>query len=315
MKPVISIFEQIHQDGISILEGFGDVRVEVGRTREAQLEIVEKSDGIIVKSVTRVDHEMLAKSNTLKIVGRAGTGTDNIDLESAQKEGIRIATVPGGNTVTAAEFTVMQILYLCRRMNEVIRAAGRRDYRRHLIEGRELSTMVVGIIGLGNVGIAVAERLAPFGCRLVAWDRSYKNKDSFFRLGGSFANSLGELLSSADVITLHTTLNSTTHHLLNSETLSLVRPGTLLVNTARAGLIEDEALLRAVEGGVIAGASLDVLDPEPPFDCEQSGEMYRHKLLDQPRIFITPHIGASTVDAQRRISIELARAIEEFFKC
>ena len=87
------------------------------------------------------------------------------------------------------------------------------------------------------------------------------------------------------------------------------------MNTARAGLIEDEALLRAVEGGVIAGASLDVLDPEPPFDCEQSGEMYRHKLLDQPRIFITPHIGASTVDAQRRISIELARAIEEFFKC
>jgi len=312
-QPIVTVFEAIHQDGLDALSEFSEVRIAIGASRDKQLMLASDSDVVILKSVVRIDGEFLDNAPRLRIIGRAGTGIDNIDLVEAKNRGIEVLTIPLGNTVTAAEFTILQMLFLCRRMTEVIDFITKRDYRRHLLEGRELSKLVVGIVGLGNVGMAVAERLIPFGCKVVAYDPASRHADKFGKMGGVSASSLEDLLPQVDVLSLHARLTSETWHLMGRESFSLLKKGVMLINTSRAALIDDEALIDAIESGVVASAALDVLEPEPPFDLAPAEHAYSHALLDQPHVFVTPHIGASTVDAQSEISLSLANKIRECF--
>ena len=314
MKPVVTIFEDIHPFGIETLEEFADIRLAIGANRNDQLILAASSHVIIIKSVVQVDEEFLDRASCLRVIGRAGTGTDNIDLVESKKRGIEVFTIPLGNTVTAAEYTILQILFLCRRMQEVIGFMARGDYRRHLLEGRELSSMTVGIVGLGNVGMSVAERLVPFGCELIAWDPCDLNKNKFLAMGGVFVNSLDELLPKVEILTLHARLNTDSRHIIDARVFSLVKKGMLLVNNARAALIDDRALLDAIKRKVVSAAALDVLDPEPPFDHDPDRDKYKHDLLGHPSVFVTPHIGASTIDAQKNISLALANKIQDHFQ-
>ena len=242
--------------------------------------------------------------------GPPGTGVP-VNLEEADKRGIKILTVPGGNSISAAEFTIFQILFLCRRMNEVIRSVNKNDYRRHLLEGRELQNMTVGIVGLGNVGMAVFERLKVFGCKIIGYDPESKNINRFQVLGGMAVDTLEDMLPNIDILSLHARLTFDNHHMVGRNQFDLMKDGLLLVNSARATLVDESALFDAIESGKVIAAALDVIDPEPPFDLMPNKHSYSHQLLEHPQVMVTPHIGASTVDAQRQISLNLAKQIRE----
>lgn len=313
MKPIITIFEAIHPDGIACLSSFADVRTALGVNREDCLKLSSVSDAIIVKSVIQVDIELFNTSPQLKVVGRAGTGVDNIDIDEANKRNIQVLTVPTGNSIAAAEFTLLQILAVCRRMPETTKFAEANDFRRHLLEGRELQSMSVGLIGLGNVGMLVAERLKPFGCKIFGWDPTPKDKNRFISLGGIFVESFEQMLPKVDILSFHARLTPENYHMMATPQFQLVNDGLFLINSARADLIEQGALLEAINNGKVAMAALDVLEPEPPFDLHPSEHEYKHKLLNNKNILVTPHIGASTVEAQKRIALDICEQMKEKF--
>jgi len=314
MSPRVAVLEAIHDEGIARLRGFATVEVRLGLGRAELLEAVKDFEVIVVKSVTQVDEALLAAAPSLRVVARAGTGTENIDLEAASGRGVAVLTVPTGNTVSAAEFTVAQMLALCRRIPEAQRAVSLGDYRRHLLEGRELAELTVGLVGLGNVGMAVARRLQPFACTIVGWDPAPLDGAAFAALGGKMAASFEELLPAVDLLSFHVRLTPETRHMLDRAALAKVSPGLLLVNTARGAVIDGGALIEALDDGRVAAAALDVLDPEPPFDAAPGEAAYDHLLLGHEKVVITPHIAGSTGDAQRRIAIAIAEMLEPILR-
>ena len=311
MKPIITIFEAIHTSGIEYLAEFADIRFAYGVDRINCLKLTSESDAIVVKSVVQVDKELLGNSPRLRVIGRAGTGVDNIDVIEAKKMNIQVLTVPTGNSVSAAEFTLLQILSLCRRLPEVTNSTNENDFRRHLLEGRELQDMTVGLVGLGNVGMLVSERLKAFGCKILGWDPRSKDKGDFISHGGVYVESFEQLLSEVDILSFHARLTSDNYHMMGRKQFQKVKDGLLLINCARADLVDQNALLESVNNGKVAMASLDVLEPEPPFDLHPKEHNYQHQLLKHPRIIVTPHIGASTIEAQKRISLNLGEQLKK----
>ena len=311
MKPIITIFEAIHTSGIEYLAEFADIRFAYGVDRINCLKLTSESDAIVVKSVVQVDKELMGNSPRLRVIGRAGTGVDNIDVIEAKKMNIQVLTVPTGNSVSAAEFTLLQILSLCRRLPEVTNSTNENDFRRHLLEGRELQDMTVGLVGLGNVGMLVSERLKAFGCKILGWDPRSKDKGDFISHGGVYVESFEQLLSEVDILSFHARLTSDNYHMMGRKQFQKVKDGLLLINCARADLVDQNALLESVNNGKVAMASLDVLEPEPPFDLHPKEHNYQHQLLKHPRIIVTPHIGASTIEAQKRISLNLGEQLKK----
>ena len=311
MKPIITIFEAIHTSGIEYLAEFADIRLAYGVDRINCLKLTSESDAIVVKSVVQVDKELLGNSPRLRVIGRAGTGVDNIDVAEAKKMNIQVLTVPTGNSVSAAEFTLLQILSLCRRLPEVTNSTNENDFRRHLLEGRELQDMTVGLVGLGNVGMLVSERLKAFGCKILGWDPRSKDKGDFISHGGVYVESFEQLLSEVDILSFHARLTPDNYHMMGRKQFQKVKDGLLLINCARADLVDQNALLESVNNGKVAMASLDVLEPEPPFDLHPKEHNYQHQLLKHPRVIVTPHIGASTIEAQKRISLNLGEQLKK----
>jgi D-3-phosphoglycerate dehydrogenase / 2-oxoglutarate reductase len=309
MKPVITIFDSIHQSGIDKMSEFSDVNIAYGVDRKKCLELSSASNVIVVKSGVEVDKELLNNSPYLSIIARAGTGVDNIDTVEAKRLGIKVLTVPTGNSISAAEFTLLQILILCRRIPEVTDFINKNDYRRQLLEGRELCNMSVGLVGLGNVGMLVFERLKAFGCIIFGYDPYSNNISQFMSSGGIHCKTFDELLSNVDIISFHARLTKDNIYMMGDEQFNKVKPGVLIINTSRANLINQKSLLKSVKNGVVSAVSLDVLEPEPPFELDPSVHNYQHPLLNNSKIYITPHIGASTLDAQKRISLEICKKI------
>jgi len=302
MPPTIVILERIHTEGMRALSTFAVVNQCLGQARADLSAHVAKADAIVVRSVIRVDAELLDWAPALKAVGRAGTGTDNIDLAETGRRGIRVVTTPGANADSTADFTVGQILCLCRRLFVARDMVQVGDFRRHLLEGRELSSLTVGIVGLGNVGRAVARRLSGFGCRLLGYDPApTPTPPSVQRV-----NKIAALYADSDVLTFHVDMNDSSYRLLDAAALQLVKPGALIINAARAGVIDDNALLAALDDGRVAAAAVDVVDPEPTYDSPPEKAIFRHPLIAHPRVVFTPHMAASTDDAQARIARQLA---------
>lgn len=308
-RPLITIFEQIHQSGIDELRKFADIKLAFGASRRQHIELSSISDAIIVKSAVQVDDELMRNAPSLRVIARAGTGVDNIDVAEADRLKIRVLSVPTGNSVSAAEFTILQILSLCRRMPEVIAFSNRKDYRRHLLEGRELKNLQVGLVGMGNVGFLVFERLKSFGCKVLAFDPYSEQLSKFSSQGGTICESFDDLISNVDVLSFHCRLTPDNYHMMDEIQFNQVKPGLLLINTARANLINQDALLRALDSGKVLAASLDVIYPELPFDAKPNEHNYYSDILKNKSAFVTPHIGASTVDAQKRISLDISNQI------
>ena len=306
--PRILITEPIAKEGIDLLRyelPEAQIEVRFNLSSEQLLALIGSYTVLILRSQTCVTDELLAKATHLQVIGRAGSGLDNIDLDAAIRHGVLVVHAPRGNTIAVAEQTMALLLALVRHIpaaNSSIKA-GRWDKSRLL--GVELHGKVLGIIGLGRIGKEVARRAQAFGMRVIASDPFVSAKQG--QQVGVTLHSKEEVLQRADFVTLHASLSQDkgeTRRLLGSRELSLLKPGAYLVNCARGNLVEEEALLAALTEGRLAGVALDVFSQEPIGD-----DMVLRQLLAHERVIATPHLGASTVEAQVRVGTEVVRNI------
>ncbi len=306
--PRILIIEPIAQEGIELLrhelpEAHIDVRLNL--TPEQLRALIGNSTALIVRSQTRVTDELLAAATHLQVIGRAGSGLDNIDLNAAIRHGVLVVHAPRGSAIAVAEHTLALMLALARHIpaaNSSIKA-GRWEKSRLL--GVELHQKVLGIIGLGRVGKEVARMAQGLSMRVIACDPFVSTKQG--QQVGVTLHSKEEVLQRADFVTLHATLTndeSGTRRLLGARELHLFKPGAYLVNCARGSLIDEEVLLAALNEGHLAGVALDVFSQEPIGD-----DTVLRQLLSHERVIATPHLGASTVEGQVRVATEMARNI------
>lgn len=308
----IAILEKIDDAGVRVLSDFALIDHLEGISRTDLLECINKYDVIITKSNIQVCKELIRRAVKLKIVGRAGVGIDNFDLDALKQRNIQLITTPTANTASTAEFTICMILNLIRRTPEIMAAVQKNDFRRHLYEGRELSKMSVGILGVGNTGLGVAQRLAPFGCKIHGYDRTMRRRSAFEALGGITHENFDSMLPHINILTLHIPSTPETLHIINKQTLSLMKRGSYILNMARGSVVNEEDLLTMLNNGHVAGAALDLIDPEPSYDLapDQQNTLI-NPLLSHPNIIYTPHIAASTIDAQKKISLQLAEKIKK----
>lgn len=258
---------------------------------------------LIVRSNVKVTKEVLEAGKDLAVVGRAGIGTDNIDVKAATRLGIAVVNAPGGNTVTTAEHALAMLFSLARNIPRADRSMRAGKWEKKKFTGRELAGKTLGVIGVGRVGSVVAERARGLKMRVLGHD-PFLTPERAAELGVERAG-LNELLASSDFMTLHTPLTPETRSLIRAETLALAKPGAMLVNCARGGLVDLDALCDAINSGRIAGAALDVYPTEPP---------PRHPVMELEQVVMTPHLGASTFEAQEGVGVEVAENVISYLK-
>ena len=298
--PKVLIADSIHQAGVDLLRSQPDLTVEVAlRLPPAELlDRIADCEALIVRSDTKVTAEVLEAGVHLQVVGRAGVGVDNIDLEAATRRGVAVVNAPTGNTMAAAEHTIALLLALARHVPQADAALKRGEWRRSDFMGVEVRGKVLGIIGLGRVGSQVARRALGLDMRVLAFD-PFVAAERAARQGIELTT-LDDLLQQSDFLTVHTPLIQGTRSLLGPREMGRLKPGVRLLNVARGGLIDEAALLNAVEEGRVAGAALDVFSREPP----DNGPLVAH-----PRIITTPHLGASTTEAQAEVAKEVVEQV------
>ena len=298
--PKVLVADSIHQAGVDLLRAQPDLTVEVAlRLPPAELlDRIADCEALIVRSDTKVTAEVLDAGKHLQVVGRAGVGVDNIDLEAATRRGVAVVNAPTGNTMAAAEHTIALLLALARHVPQADASLKRGEWRRSDFMGVEVRGKALGIIGLGRVGSQVARRALGLDMRVLAFD-PFVAAERAARQGIELTT-LDDLLQQSDFLTVHTPLIQGTRSLLGPREMGRLKPGIRLLNVARGGLIDEAALLTAVEEGRVAGAALDVFSREPP---EQNS------LLAHPRIITTPHLGASTTEAQAEVAKEVVEQV------
>ncbi|MBI3321163.1 MAG: hydroxyacid dehydrogenase [Candidatus Omnitrophica bacterium] len=305
----ILVTEAIDPVGVKLLEQHFDVSVILTQDPQEVRRLMADADAIVVKSRTPLTAEVLAAAPHLKAIGRVGNGLDNIDLEAARVRQIAVFHTPDGATQAVAELTLLQMLALCRRAYEVHRGWLANDYRRSQFVGCELRSRTVGIVGFGRIGEAVACLLQPFGCARYAWDTDPTALQRAAAQGVRPTAGLEELMAVCNIVTLHVPLTTSTRGMLDARRLRLLPQGAFLLNLARGGLIDEAALLEAIRRGRVAAAAIDVLAEEPSYDAAPEHQTYTNPLLSEPAILLTPHLGASTLEAQQQMSRAVAEQL------
>ena len=270
-------------------------------SRENLLNLVGGVDGIIVRSSTIVDRELMQKAGRLKVVGRAGVGVDNVDIDAATERGILVMNSPGGSTTTTAEHTVAMLFALARNIPQAYLTLKNRQWEKSKFKGVELAGKTLGVIGLGRIGSEVARKCQAMGMNVIAYD-PYINPDAHLSSGFELVD-VEEVFQQADFITVHVPLSDTTRNLVNKNTIALMKDGVRLINCARGGIISEQDLYDALKSGKVAGAAFDVFEVEPNTESPLFG-------LDH--FIATPHLGASTVEAQRRVSEDICRQVSDY---
>jgi D-3-phosphoglycerate dehydrogenase len=295
----ILVAEPIADAGIARLrtEGF-DVDVRTDLTREQLLDIIGDYDALIVRSATKVDAELLERGTNLKVVGRAGIGVDNVDIETATRRGLLVVNAPQSNVLSAAEHTIALMLAQARNIPAANAAlkAGRWDRSKY--EGVELHGKTLTILGLGRVGTLVAQRALAFGMRLIAWD-PFVSKQRAAQMGVELVE-LEDAIRQADFLTIHLPKNADTTNLIGKEQLAFMKPDARLINTSRGGIVDETALAEAIKAGQIGGAGLDVFEKEPTTSSP---------LFELEQVVVTPHLGASTHEAQDKAGVTIAEQV------
>jgi len=261
--------------------------------------------GLVVRSATKVTKDILAAATNLKVVGRAGTGVDNIDTPAATMQGVLVVNTPGGNTISTAELTFTHMLALSRNIPQAVASLKAGKWERSKYTGTELTGKTLAVIGLGRIGREVARWGRAFGMTTIGFDPIVSAAAA--RSAGIEPVPLDELWAKADFITLHTPLTKDTRYLINADTLRKCKKGVRIINCARGGIIDEKALLEALESGHVGGASLDVYETEPPGEAERP-------LINHPRIVSTPHLGANTKDAQVRVAKDIAIQLSDILE-
>jgi D-3-phosphoglycerate dehydrogenase len=299
---VVVVADKVHHGGLALLsEADGIEVVEAVKDPAKLAHALPRAHALLVRSETKVTGELLARAPQLRIIGRAGIGVDNIDVEEATRRGIAVFNAPGANTVSAAEHTMGLLLALVRRIPWADASMRRGEWDRQRFQGTELKGKTLGIVGLGRIGAHVAGLARAFGMQVTAYD-PYVTEARARELQVQLLP-LDELLGRADVVTLHLPLTKETRGLLDARRLALLKPSAVLLNCARGGLVDEAALLDALERGRLAGAALDVFETEPlPPDSP---------LRRAERVILTPHLAASTVEAQEQVSLEICRVVRD----
>lgn len=277
---------------------FTVVRVDDSTSSDFWSAIAE-CDALIVRSATKVDEEMISRAKNLKAIGRAGVGVDNIDIAAATGHGVAVLNAPGGNTNAAAELTVALMLVLVRRISEADASMRKGKWERASFKGFELRGRTLGLVGAGRIGGEVAMRCQAFGMSVIVYD-PYLPGDRARSLGVDLVD-LGLVLDDADVISVHVPLNDETRGLIGSDALTRMKETAYLVNASRGGVVDEEALAAALREGQIAGAALDVFEKEP---LPEDSPLHR-----APNLVLTPHLGASTAEAQVSVATEVAEGL------
>lgn len=307
----IIVTESIALEGIEHLKQKGfDVDVKFGIGREELLEIIGQYDALIVRSVTKVNEELLEKAPNLKVVGRAGNGVDNIDLKASTARGIIVVNTPESNIMAAAELAVTHAYAIFRNLIQAVTAGRNKDFRRGKFIGNELDGKTAGIIGLGRIGSIVARKLMGSNMNVIAYD-PYIGDEKFNQLGVKRCATLEELLSQSDLITLHTPKTPETYGIIGEKEIALCKDGVRIVNAARGGLVNEKALYDALVSGKVAAAALDVLDPEPNYNKKPEEQDYENPLLTLNNCIVTPHLGASTDEANYNVGTAVTKLVGE----
>lgn len=275
-----------------------------GIKKDELLKIIGEYDGLVVRSGTTVTKEIIEAGVNLKIIGRAGTGVDNIDSRAATAKGILVCNTPGGNTISTGELALTHILCLARNIPQANASLKAGKWNRSAFTGSELSGKVLGVIGVGRIGREVAQACRGFGMTTIGYDPVLS--ESAAKSFGIDPVSLEDLFKRSDFITIHTPLSKETQYLLNTATFAKCKKGVRIVNCARGGVINEVDLLEALKSGQVGGVGLDVLEEEPP--SESSKELRLH-----PNVVMTPHLGASTYDAQERVAKAIAENMSDIF--
>jgi D-3-phosphoglycerate dehydrogenase len=299
----VVVADPLSQEGLDELAAADELEVVdvsfVGR--EALEEALGDAEGLIVRSGTRVDEALLDAAGRLEVIGRAGVGVDNIDMSAATRRGIAVINAPGGNTHSTAELTVALLLAAARRVAEADRSVRESRWDRKGLRGRQLQGNTLGVIGAGRIGTEVARRAHAFGMRVLAYDPYLSSEraadERIERV------ELDELFERSDFVTVHVPLTEQTRGMIGVTEIARMKPTAILVNAARGGIVDEEALAVALEQGKLGGAALDVYEMEPLPEA--------HPLREAPNLVMTPHLGAATVEAQREVALEIARRVRD----
>ena len=299
----VLISDSLEQEGINILKQEPEISVDVqtGLPEKELMKLIAGYEALIIRSGTKVTRSVIEAGKRLKVIGRAGVGLDNVDVEAASEHGVIVMNTPGGNTVSTAEHTMSLILSLARNIPQSSFSIRQGKWERKQFLGVELCGKTLGVIGLGRIGSEVAKRAMAFGMKVTAYD-PYLSKEKAAQLGIDLAT-FEELLTRADFITIHTPLTTDTQYLFNEKTLQKVKRGVRIINCARGGIIDEKALAKAIQKGQVAGAALDVFEEEPPSNG--------NSLLQLDQVIATPHLGASTEEAQIQVAIEIANQVRD----
>jgi len=303
MTPLkLLIADDLSEEGIKMLKAEPGLTIDVktGLSSKELAQIIEPYEGLIVRSSTKVTAEVIEKARNLKVIGRAGVGLDNVDADAATKRGIVVMNVPAGNTISTAEHTLSMILALARRIPQADASLRAGLWERSKFVGTELFGKTLGILGLGKIGTEVAKRAQAFGMRVLAYD-PFLSTERAQQLEIQLTE-LKPLYAESDFITVHTPLTAETRHMIGAKEIAQMKKDVRLINCARGGIIDEDALYQAIVDGNVAGAAIDVFEQEPPKD---------HPLLKLPQVAVTPHLGASTEEAQLNVAIEVAKQVAD----
>ncbi|AXT28027.1 phosphoglycerate dehydrogenase [Ruegeria sp. AD91A] len=304
MAPKVLVSDKLSETAVQIFRDRGidvDFMPDLGKDKDKLAEVIGQYDGLAIRSATKVTPTILEKADKLKVIGRAGIGTDNIDKESASKKGVIVMNTPFGNMITTAEHAIAMMFAVARQIPEASTSTHAGKWEKSKFMGIELTNKTLGVIGAGNIGGIVCERALGLKMKVIAYD-PYLGEEKAAKMGVEKVE-LDELLSRADFITLHVPLTDQTRSILSRENLAKTKKGVRIINCARGGLVDEEALAEALQSGHVAGAAFDVFSEEPAKD---------NPLFNLPNVVCTPHLGAATTEAQENVALQVAEQISNY---
>ena len=300
----VLVKEKIGDPGVDLLRAHFDVDLGLDWSDEELGERIGDYDGILIRSATTVDAALIGRARSLKVIGRAGVGVDNVDVGAATKQGIVVANAPQSNVVTAAEHTMALLLALARNVPQAHASLVAGRWERSRFSGVELMDKTLGVLGFGRIGQLVAQRAMGFGMRVIAFD-PFVSAERYRELGVEKADSPDDVYARADFLTLHLPKNDQTEGWLDAEALAKCKEGVRVLNVARGPLIVDEDLEAALDSGKVGGAALDVFRTEP---------ITEHPLFGRPNVIVTPHLGASTAEAEENCAVMVVDQLRDFLE-
>ena len=304
MAPRVLVSDKLSETAVQIFRDRGvevDYLPDIGKDKDKLAEIIGQYDGLAIRSATKVTAKLLESADRLKVIGRAGIGVDNVDIPAASKKGVIVMNTPFGNSVTTAEHAIAMMFAVARQLPEASASTHAGKWEKNRFMGVELFNKTLGVIGAGNIGSIVCDRAQGLRMKVIAYD-PFLSEDRARKMGVTKVD-LDELLGRADFITLHVPLTDKTRNILSREALAKTRKGVRIVNCARGGLIDEEALADALKSGHVAGAALDVFAVEPATESP---------LFGLPNVVVTPHLGASTTEAQENVALQVAEQMSDY---